>query len=223
LCPREHPCNRRCSSDCGQCMFVVQNVQLLCGHLKESVLWCVSVLASNGYISPIESSHELDDLAMVPCSAIVRKSYTDCEHSVDMECSFDIASKPCTNLCGGIMSCCGRDCNSRCGDCKSLNAGTLADGNMQRIRHRAHPCQKVLYCGHNCGKDCSQNHTHTQECNAPCRQQCPHASCKFSCSTPCAPCQEPCTWCAISPCLVPLLIYDRVCTHAICPVPCGSV
>jgi hypothetical protein len=144
----------------------------------------------------IISSAYLDDLAQVRCQEWVRKSLPTCEHELDMMCSDDPALFDCPAICGGIMSCCGRNCGAQCYRCQKVN---IADGeHVERIvrkEHCQHPCQKRLYCEHPCAEMCSSQHTCTTECKAPCRQVCSHARCREPCSKPCAPCQEPCTWC----------------------------
>jgi hypothetical protein len=138
-------------------------------------------------------SHLWDCLEDVPCDFPMTKSLPNCEHTAELRCSADPALHPCTAFCGGIMRCCGRDCNSRCHECQCLNTDNQAQP-FRRSKYHNHPCQKTLFCQHSCSEMCSQEHQCTTVCKEPCRQQCSHTRCKNYCSTPCAPCQEPCTW-----------------------------
>jgi hypothetical protein len=140
----------------------------------------------------------MDDLAEVFCTTVMTKLLPNCEHTAVMKCSENPAQYHCNSLCGGIMACCGRDCNSRCNQCQRLNAPDNVNPEearpIERVNHFEHPCYKMLYCAHQCPKSCSQDHQCVTVCKEPCRQECSHARCNQYCSTPCSPCQEPCTW-----------------------------
>ncbi|KAF8210466.1 P-loop containing nucleoside triphosphate hydrolase protein [Mycena galopus ATCC 62051] len=187
LCPRQHPCNKECSDDCGKCRFLVRDVELPCGHTVSSI-----------------ECHRLEDLEDVICTSRVLKDFPGCEHSAEMMCSSNPAEAQCTNICGGVMTCCGRPCNSRCHQCQGVNE----EGRISRIKHIDHPCQKVLFCAHTCSKPCSSDHECATECRNQCRQECSHSQCTSYCSSPCSPCMKECTW---------------ACPHHKCPLPCGSV
>ncbi|KAH8107252.1 P-loop containing nucleoside triphosphate hydrolase protein [Cristinia sonorae] len=189
LCVRGHPCTKRCAEECGQCTTRIANVELPCGHIKNYI-----------------ACYQRDDLENVTCDVTVRKQLPHCEHEVDTRCSVDPATIRCTQLCNGIMKCCGRTCNAKCYQCQLKNADE--EGVIERTDHVRHPCEKRLYCEHLCGKACSEDHECATQCKDACRQVCAHTACNNYCSTPCAPCQEPCTW---------------TCAHYTCPVPCGSV
>ncbi|KAJ6625897.1 P-loop containing nucleoside triphosphate hydrolase protein [Mycena sp. CBHHK59/15] len=206
LCPRMHPCNKECSEDCGKCMFPVSDVELPCGHRIPSI-----------------ECYRLDSLHEVTCTVSVTKAFPTCEHSAAMMCSSDPSNALCTSVCGGIMTCCGRTCSSRCHLCQGVNQRPEAEQRIEaeqepeaepraekiaRIQHVPHTCQKPLFCAHPCSKPCSKDHECATTCHAECRQQCSHSRCKSNCSTPCSPCQKECTW---------------TCLHHQCPLPCGSV
>ena len=139
-------------------------------------------------------SHLWDNPAEIPCVVLVEKSLLNCRHVATMLCSTDPTAYLCNALCGGIMSCCGRNCSARCHQCQELNVGQTDRDRAGLLKHREHPCQKSLFCQHRCMLSCSQDHQCTTMCRAACRQACPHAKCKKHCSEPCAPCQEACTW-----------------------------
>ena len=132
----------------------------------------------------------------IPCDVMVEKLLPRCRHLAKMPCSSDPERFCCNASCGGILSCCGRDCNARCHQCQVLNVeGTDPDQDRAVLRkHREHSCQKRLFCEHICSLACSQDHQCATICKAACRQACPHAKCNRYCSDPCAPCQAKCTW-----------------------------
>ncbi|KAJ7045696.1 hypothetical protein C8F04DRAFT_1065834 [Mycena alexandri] len=191
LCARKHPCPKRCSEDCGECRFPVRDIELPCGHTASSI-----------------ECHRLDNLDDFFCTVLVKKNFPTCEHSADMMCSSDPSEAQCTHTCDGVMSCCGRSCNSKCSVCQRFNEPAL--GPIDRIQHDTHPCEKNLYCGHTCGRTCSRDHECATTCQKQCRQRCSHSECQSYCSTPCSPCMKECTW---------------DCPHQAkkCPLPCGSV
>ncbi|KAK7005664.1 hypothetical protein R3P38DRAFT_3038842 [Favolaschia claudopus] len=191
LCSRQHPCNKECSADCGKCTFPMRDVQLPCGHTVPSI-----------------ECYRLDNLEEVLCSFKVIKGFPDCEHSAEMMCSADPEEAICNSICNGVMTCCGRSCNSKCHACQRVNSQKDSEGRIQRIEHETHPCKKELYCAHTCSKPCSANHECVTACQAQCRQACVHSQCASYCSTPCSPCMKDCAW---------------ACPHYRCPLPCGSV
>jgi hypothetical protein len=146
----------------------------------------------------------MESLEQVFCDVVVTKPLPNCEHPAQLPCSADPQQYTCTAPCGGIMTCCGRDCKYLCSECQKMGVGP----GKERSQHMQHLCEKSLYCGHRCGKPCSQDHVCKTSCDQECQQRCPHAKCKSRCSKPCAPCMEPCMW---------------ACPHRKCPVPCGSV
>ncbi|KAF8867865.1 P-loop containing nucleoside triphosphate hydrolase protein [Gymnopilus junonius] len=215
LCSRDHPCNKRCSEECGQCLFPVANVALPCGHIKTSV-----------------ECYRLDKLETVHCDFQMEKALPTCEHIAIMACSQDPSAYRCTARCSLNMSCCSKSCKASCFECKSLNFPQ--SDKIVRSSHKAHPCEKALHCGHICREACSEDHRHTDKCMEKCRQICVHAQCRQPCSVPCAPCQEPCAWiCAHHSCPVPCgsvcvrLPCDLRCTNTLvcghrCPSVCGE-
>ncbi|THU97835.1 P-loop containing nucleoside triphosphate hydrolase protein [Dendrothele bispora CBS 962.96] len=194
LCSRGHPCKKLCHEECGNCTFPFHNVVLPCPYQHQVLSIC---------------SYSMDRLDELHCHALVPKSLPNCEHIAELECSEDPIQYNCNKPCNGIMSCCGRTCNSTCWECQT-RIPQLQDesGKIHRVNHVPHSCEKRLYCAHQCVELCSEGHRCTTFCKNPCRQVCPHTKCRKYCSTPCPPCQEPCTW---------------NCEHESCPAPCGSV
>ncbi|PIL26781.1 hypothetical protein GSI_11117 [Ganoderma sinense ZZ0214-1] len=198
-CPRQHPCSKRCSDDCGKCEFPMYAVLLPCGHTAPKV-----------------PCHMLENLASVKCSKQVRKELPGCEHSAMVACHKDPATVHCLEPCGGTLQCCSRTCKAHCSACQSQTAqhangvvsGAPAARGISRTHHVGHPCERLLYCQHKCGRDCAKEHECNTECREACRQQCAHHRCKEPCFSPCAPCMKECEW---------------ACAHFKCPVLCGSI
>ncbi|KAI0667327.1 hypothetical protein C8Q78DRAFT_404096 [Trametes maxima] len=192
-CPRNHPCPKRCSDECGNCEFPIYQVVLPCRHMAKMV-----------------PCHKLEKLASVQCSKPVLKKLPSCEHTASVPCYRDPASVKCRERCSGALECCSKSCKASCSDCQALNPAVANAGKSKtvRVHHATHPCERPLYCGHKCGLACSREHECATKCKGDCRQQCVHHRCPKPCSEPCAPCMEPCTW---------------SCPHFSCPVLCGSI
>ncbi|KAH9923478.1 uncharacterized protein BXZ73DRAFT_50943 [Epithele typhae] len=192
-CPRSHPCPKRCSDNCGDCIFPMHRVALPCGHVAASV-----------------PCHKLEDLASVRCTAQVRKKLPSCEHSAVMQCSQDAATYRCQERCNRELPCCSRTCKSSCHECTAITVEITrqASGQVDRTEHESHPCERMLYCQHQCGLACAKDHRCNTSCKGQCRQQCSHQKCSKPCSVPCAPCMQRCEW---------------ACKHAECPVTCGAI
>ncbi|KAI1789230.1 hypothetical protein LXA43DRAFT_1155066 [Ganoderma leucocontextum] len=192
-CPRQHPCSKRCSDDCGKCEFPMYSIPLPCGHTAPKV-----------------PCHMLEELASVKCSKQVRKQLPSCEHSAMVACHEDPATVHCFEPCGGTLQCCSRTCKAFCSACQSqtIQHGGAVAGRVSRTHHVGHPCERLLYCQHKCGRDCAKEHQCNTECRQACRQQCPHHKCLEPCFKPCAPCMKECEW---------------SCAHFTCPVLCGSI
>jgi hypothetical protein len=217
-CPRNHPCPKTCSENCGNCLFPVYNVALPCGHVMERVPWCVFLrqLQHDASLSEthVIQSFAIERLSDVFCTSQVTKQLPNCEHIALVACSEDLRQVQCNALCGGSMQCCSRTCRSQCWKCQmaTQKASGRQPGStiirFDRTQHEPHSCERVLVCQHTCGVSCNQEHRCNTQCQKPCRQQCVHHKCPKPCSVPCPPCMEPCPW---------------ACPHAICPVVCGSV
>ncbi|KAL4242825.1 hypothetical protein ABKN59_011535 [Abortiporus biennis] len=201
-CPRNHPCRRRCSDNCGDCEFPLYNVRLPCGHTKEMV-----------------PCYKLDKLDSVVCDEQVLKKLPTCEHFATVSCSRNLSSVKCKATCGGILGCCSRACKSPCHKCQTRSNNLIAgDGTIERKLHESHPCERMLYCQHLCGLACAQDHSCNTSCQQQCRQQCIHHHCTNPCSHPCAPCMEPCSWsCEHHSCPV---LCGSICTRLPCDEPC---
>ncbi|KAF8813222.1 P-loop containing nucleoside triphosphate hydrolase protein, partial [Phlegmacium glaucopus] len=214
LCARDHPCQKDCRYDCGQCQFKVANVQLPCGHTKASVpCW------------------QLDSLGEVFCDFKMEKDLPLCEHTAIMSCGQDPSDYSCLARCDRLMECCSKICRSRCHECQTDNV-KQEDGKVARAQHRTHPCEKRLHCSHPCRAKCSSSHEHTKRCmerlsltllGALCSLSrtmwmvgfflllsCDHYSCPVPCGSICVrlPCDKPCK-------------KPLKCGHA-CPSVCGE-
>jgi hypothetical protein len=102
VCRCEKPCQRRyvpcdhlcqkptCGEDCGKCIVPTDNVALPCGHVKNNVA-CYRTL----------------DLKSIYCDVVVLKEVLGCKHTVDINCSVDVAKEnfKCPSPCATILSC----------------------------------------------------------------------------------------------------------------------
>jgi hypothetical protein len=208
LCTMGHPCNRKCSEECGPCQFPAYQITLPCGHVKEQTTWyesCCTLLAGTDtfILCSYLSSHRNE----IECDVLVKKDLPTCEHIITMKCTAELSSQRCQSLCDKILPCCGRTCSSKCHECQDRNKDVSATPG-EYVNHAAHKCGKDLRCGHPCADLCTPNHSCSGQCKAPCRQSCSHRRCEKGCSGLCGPCLEPCPW---------------TCEHYTCPLPCGSV
>ena len=221
-CPRrretcDHSCPKVCGVPCDKlCLVKVKNVQLPCGHVRESL-----------------ECHKAQNVNMVTCHQRVQKIVPGCGHSVDTECCINPASDyfECRAVCADNLEC-GHSCPKLCYQCKARDGGLVLvtdHGNCLR------PCGRAYStCAHSCSSIC-----HGDEpcplCAQPCDVRCSHSRCGKLCQEPCAPCAEQCTWecphrgeCTL-PCAVPcdLLPCSARCTKLLtcghqCPSVCGE-
>ena len=153
-CPRirstcEHECPKLCGQDCGLCISKIQDIELPCGHIKESI-FC----------------HQMSNLEGIKCDVKVEKSVPECGHTIEVECFKDVTSPifrcpvPCTDLLS-----CGHGCSDCCGNCLK--------GVQDGIRVSKHPkCTKrcdrpYSACNHRCPKIC-----HDEESCGYCEAKC---------------------------------------------------
>ena len=167
--------------------------------------WCA--LASS---TDVRNSYQSTQLEEVYCAVVVHRPLPSCEHSASMACSADPSQIRCTQACDVERLCCSKRCPAQCWECKDLSTKPrlrLQSGQVTRVNHVRHSCDKVLFCQHICEQFCATGHV-CGDCTSECRQSCVHRRCELGCSIACTPCAEPCPW---------------SCPHQMCPVPCGSV
>jgi hypothetical protein len=155
-CKRLHtPCNHgcqkeTCGEDCGVCLVMLENVQLPCSHVIDSI-----------------SCFRAQDLSAVKCTTAVSKQAPGCNHIVEVRCSWDISSSSnflCPTPCRSVLAC-GHSCPGPCGKCHRYYGGGEAI-----VRHQ--PCGKVCgrrfaTCHHTCKQRCHEG-TECGPCKAPC-------------------------------------------------------
>lgn len=153
-CPRirsscQHECPKVCGEDCGPCLIKIHDVELLCGHIKKTIL-----------------CHQMSDLGSLKCDAQVGKIIPRCGHSVQVSCFKDITSSdfrcpaPCTELLA-----CGHKCSGDCANC-------LDDVSDETRVFKHISCTKICdrpygICNHRCPKTC-----HDGEKCRPCDAKC---------------------------------------------------
>lgn len=140
MCPREcprirstcqHPCRKLCGEACGPCLEEVTDVELPCGHVKQSV-----------------KCHEAQDLGRIKCLARVEKQVPACGHIVEVECCKDVESGlfSCPKKCDKALIC-GHRCPGSCGKC----------GEEKSHRRCTRICGRPAgTCNHQCFKPCHQ-------------------------------------------------------------------
>lgn len=107
--PCNHSCEKQtCGEDCGRCLISFDEVQLPCGHLKDSV-----------------PCYLTQDVGKIECVALVQKQVPECMHTVEIQCWQDATSPlfSCPSACGTILSC-GHPCPGTCGQCRQNDEKT---------------------------------------------------------------------------------------------------
>ncbi|KAF4343606.1 NFX1-type zinc finger-containing protein [Fusarium beomiforme] len=79
-CPRvrqtcDHPCAKLCGELCGPCRVQIHDIELPCGHVKQSLM-----------------CHKKLNLSSVKCTAKFEKVVPTCGHTVTVECWIDVKS-----------------------------------------------------------------------------------------------------------------------------------
>ena len=148
--PCKHNCQKQtCGEDCGPCLISFDNVQLPCGHSKDSI-----------------PCYQTQDVGKIKCTALVQKQVAECMHIVEIQCWRDVTLPlfSCPSTCGTILSC-GHPCPGTCGQCHQKD-----EKNQPVVTHAScsKPCGRQFgTCNHNCprrchdGKDCGR-------CLSPC-------------------------------------------------------
>ncbi|KAK3947289.1 P-loop containing nucleoside triphosphate hydrolase protein [Pseudoneurospora amorphoporcata] len=106
-CPRvrktcKHACPRVCGEECGNCMVIVNGIELPCGHTKDNLL-CFRLLK-------VES---------VLCRVKVDKQVPACGHTVTVDCCTDVSSDGflCEGRCDALLPC-KHKCQGTCWLCR---------------------------------------------------------------------------------------------------------
>ncbi|KAL4804436.1 P-loop containing nucleoside triphosphate hydrolase protein [Aspergillus unguis] len=204
-----HVCQRKCHEDCGECLEVVPDVFLPCGHTAQ--VRC----------------RDMGDLSAIKCSHIVRRKLPGCAHEAMAQCAKDITTIKCTQPCDTPLPC-GHTCQNGCWSCRK--SGSMNHGKCMA------PCgRQYTTCSHDCKRPCHDG-SQCPPCRLPCEVRCVHNKCPGKCSAPCPPCAERCGWecshrehsCTL-PCAVPCTIVpcnsrcEKIlgCGHR-CPGVCGE-
>lgn len=204
---------RACGIDCGDCIELVENIQLMCGHTASGV-----------------PCHQMWDLSLVDCQFYVEDVLPGCGHKTFVKCGQETSNKSveCEVQCGADLLC-GHQCRKPCGACRLKNTETTNHGRCMA------PCGRARStCAHPCAATCHGDMP-CSPCDLPCSISCSHSTCTKRCCEPCLPCAQPCTigcshqgYCQM-PCAVPCDILpcsfrceeDPACGHQ-CPSVCGE-
>ncbi|KAL4885988.1 hypothetical protein BJY04DRAFT_230198 [Aspergillus karnatakaensis] len=204
-----HACRKRCSEHCGDCLEVIPDVFLPCGH--KAHVRC----------------QDMGDIASLDCKKIITKKLPRCGHSVQARCSRDITTIRCCIPCGSPRAC-GHACENECWSCHSSDV--VDHGSCKTLCGRS-----FTTCEHTCMQPCHAG-SPCHPCRLPCEVRCEHSRCPRKCSEPCPLCAESCGWrCSHSedscelPCAVPcnILPCNNPCNKALscghtCPGTCGE-
>ncbi|PYI11934.1 P-loop containing nucleoside triphosphate hydrolase protein [Aspergillus sclerotiicarbonarius CBS 121057] len=208
-----HACAKKCHESCGECVEMVYNVPLPCGHIAERV----------------ECKH-MRDLGKVRCTKPVVRTMDGCGHIMKIRCFENTDTMRCSNRCDSPLAC-GHSCRHLCWQCRYVV------GDLYHINHGS--CQSACgrgfaTCSHACRRPCHQG-TACPPCDLTCEVRCRHSRCANKCSEPCPPCAEPCGWgcehrerCKL-PCAVPcsnlpcsVRCEKKLCCGHRCPGLCGE-
>ena len=155
-CERLHnPCNHSCQKatcgeDCGVCMVALDNIELPCGHSKDSV-----------------PCYMTQNLGKIKCTVLVQKEVPGCGHLVNVSCIKDVAAATfkCPTPCDTMLAC-GHPCPGSCAQCHAKQSPNGA------IVKQHQECSKVCgrplsTCNHRCRMSCHKD----RECG-PCMSDC---------------------------------------------------
>ena len=156
-CPRNHPCNKLCREDCGECLVRIEDTRLPCGHLAFSPT-CDSVRDDS-------SRKKLSQR----CQEKVMHTFTVCGHECETACANANSQLPiCPKLCDTMLEC-GHPCQNKCKSCKA------GDHSCKQ------KCERTLFCGHICGRECHGGDP-CPPCHKKCSVSCVHSKCVGKCS-----------------------------------------
>lgn len=98
-CPRNHPCTKLCKETCGECLEIVENTLLPCGHL-----------AINPTCDSVRDDEKKQELAR-RCEQLVSFTFDPCGHSCETTCGNAKSDTPlCPATCGEKLESCGHPC-----------------------------------------------------------------------------------------------------------------
>lgn len=204
---------RPCGVDCDDCLALIENVQLDCGHTASGI-----------------PCHQMSDLSSVECQFYIENVLPSCGHKTFVKCGQEISStsRECKAPCGANLAC-GHRCCKPCSNCASKGPGSDIHGRCNA------PCGRARStCDHLCAATCHGD-LPCPPCSLPCSMICSHSTCTKRCYEPCVPCAQLCTagcshqgYCKM-PCAAPCDVLpcslrceeDLACGHQ-CPSVCGE-
>ncbi|KAK3823144.1 MAG: P-loop containing nucleoside triphosphate hydrolase protein, partial [Benniella sp.] len=188
----DHICPKTCGEPCGDCMVVVDTIELGCGHVLED-----------------PSCYQAKDPSSVHCRIELTMHQSSCEHEYVTECGNADNDVLCHKPCGSPLDC-GHGCIRSCSECQKLTTESGFGLGNNRTTHGQclTKCDLMQPCGHPCEFSCHVG-TPCPPCKQRCLKQCAHGQCRKSCHGLCDDdiCLQPCTW---------------ECPHyGRCEMPCG--
>ncbi|KAK8163164.1 hypothetical protein BKA80DRAFT_295759 [Phyllosticta citrichinensis] len=239
-----HTCPRRCHSELLHnaeiCQEPCQKTLNGCDHSCPEIcgkscpskclvsIWDFSRRLPCGHLEPKLPCWQSQDLSVVKCDELVKRTIPGCEHEANLPCHIDFASENfrCMAPCGTILPC-GHTCQRTCTLCR------YRSGETSRIDHGVctQRCGRDYNtCQHSCKTACHGKQP-CPLCDEPCDVSCSHSKCDKRCHEPCAPCAEAdcSTHCEHSrctkPCAAPCdwLPCSKRCSKTLeCPSICGE-
>ncbi len=210
LCPKGHPCKKKCYEDCGRCTMWTKVTMPNCRH--EQHIPCYQHVSNHRCSAPCEyrlacghlCQNKCSEKHTTKCHAQVARTL-ECGHQVHVVCHQDPSDILCPEKCTTLLRC-GHTCSGTCGTCFN---GCLHEACI-------HPCGRLLVCGHQCTYPCTKD---CPPCDKPCENRCGHSICQEKCGRPCTSCMEPCAWmCRHHKCG---LLCHESCTRPRCNEPCN--
>ncbi|CAG8719623.1 4995_t:CDS:10, partial [Gigaspora margarita] len=101
----QHPCNKICGEDCGDCSWPIGNITLPCGHEYKNA-----------------KCHYIKNINKVLCQEKLLRKLPNCEHEHLIKCHMSIYYFKCTERCSKLLPC-EHPCMSACSECQDLSKG----------------------------------------------------------------------------------------------------
>ncbi|CAG8476927.1 30534_t:CDS:10 [Gigaspora margarita] len=158
----QHPCNKICGEDCGDCLWPIGNITLPCGHEYKNA-----------------KCHNIKNINKVLCQEKVLRKLPNCEHEHLIKCHISIYDFKCTERCSKLLPC-EHPCMSACFECQDLSKGIDQDPSLDKCEWQ---CEHEGTCNLPCGVPCNR-----LPCNLRCEKllECGH-QCFGLCGEKCPP------------------------------------
>ncbi|XP_014223704.2 NFX1-type zinc finger-containing protein 1-like [Trichogramma pretiosum] len=237
-CNDNHPCNKKCFEECGQCTISVSKKRS-CGHFYKNIPCSTNlenIACQKNCQRKLNCNHQCRLLCHEDCKChqmVFKKS--SCGHLLKLKCFEEAESTKCNEMCKKKLDTCQHPCRNRCKDpctlkcqflqkleipglcghpmvipCHLQKNDDLKLKQLTALKYCEQPCDELLECGHKCKGTCSQ--CNQGRIHISCQENCPNILiCGHSCQIPCRFECQPCN----KPCEVK-------CKHSKCNKKCGA-